>query len=265
MKNVVRPVRLICQQAQVTEIINTVKLKSGLLKDHKKIFCIGFNKTATTSFHALFESFGILAMDGPHWRKKDDWHVHYQFQAFSDGPPWDFKALDKEFPGSLFILNVRDLDQWIDSRIEHIRHRQKDTNYKPKGIWKISKSAIKKWYTRRESHHLDVLDYFSLRKESLLTINFIRNPHAAEIIANFIGKTTTHEKPYVRSTPKLRSEFGLVNERLIEDSLTELGVDKSDWKYDIFCPSTAGAEISARFPHDTSELVYPIHETTEGY
>lgn len=51
---------------------------------------------------------------------------------------------------------------------------------------------------------------------------------------------------------------------LIEDSLNELGVDKPEWKHDIFCPSTARAELAARFPNDT-ELVYPIHEMTEGY
>ena len=99
-----------------------------------KIFGIGLNKTGTTSLHA--------ALSGLDFRS-----IHHAngsahqavIAAHRDGLPllsylgevWDafsdilsltacFDLADLQYPGSRFILTVRDIDQWIDSRRRQI-------------------------------------------------------------------------------------------------------------------------------------------------
>lgn len=251
-----RPVHKICSQQQVQNIIQTVRLQNGELVDYRKIFCIGFNKTGTTSMHALFESLGFQAMDGPHWRKAEHWHVHYQFQTFTDGPPYNFKDLDKKFPKSLFILNVRNLDEWLDSRIEHIKFRMASGSFKPRRNWSLSHRSICEWILKRQAHHLNVLRYFSNRPESFLVINYIKNNRAADIICNFIGKPVVDIKPYVRSTPKLRGTNQVKNQQLLDPCFEELGLKSNEASNDLLCPSLMKLDLNSRFPLDSLNISY---------
>lgn len=95
-----------------------------------RIFGIGMHKTATTSLH---KALTILGYDSAHWKTahwaKAIWREmkelgrsltlekHY---ALCDLPiPILFKELDKAYPGSKFILTVRDEDKWIKSVRNH--------------------------------------------------------------------------------------------------------------------------------------------------
>jgi len=251
-----RPVYKICSQGQVENIINTIKLLNGEDIDYRKIFCIGFNKTGTTSLHSLFESLGFEAMDGPHWRKTEDWHIHYQFQTFTDGPPSNFAALDYKFPNSLFILNVRNLDEWLDSRVEHIKFRMAAGNFKPKGHWRLSEKSIRHWVLSRQTHHLNVLNHFKDRPESLLVINYIKNPRAADIICRFIKKQPVPSKPYVRSTPAIRDINKIKNQELLDHCYSQLGLSPNETSNDLLCPTLMALETSSQYPNDTKLINY---------
>ena len=78
--------------------------------DHK-IFVIGFNKTATSTFHILFEKHGLKSQhDGAHWDVDE-------YQCFSDnGNLRDWKKLYLDYPNSMFVLNTRPVDAWITSK-----------------------------------------------------------------------------------------------------------------------------------------------------
>jgi hypothetical protein len=96
-----------------------------------KIFCIGLNKTGTTSLkkEMALQGFTVgnqrqaeLLFDD--WVKRDFRRiVRYCRTArfFQDAPfsyPYTFIALDQAFPGSKFILTVRDnAEQWYNSLI----------------------------------------------------------------------------------------------------------------------------------------------------
>lgn len=96
-----------------------------------KIFCIGFNKTGTTSLKEALQEMGIIVgsesdakvlLDA--WLIRDfDPIISYckGAQAFQDSPfsfPYTYIALDQAFPNSKFILTVRDdAEQWYNSLV----------------------------------------------------------------------------------------------------------------------------------------------------
>jgi len=92
-------------------------------QSNKKIFCIGFNKTGTTSLHHFFEDCGLNSLHHYRWpfltkQKKID-KTAFLFDAYSDGEQSNFRNLEEVFPGSLFIFNYRDEKKWLYSRVKH--------------------------------------------------------------------------------------------------------------------------------------------------
>lgn len=98
-------------------------------KTSPKIFCIGFNKTGTTSMATLFQKLNYKVGYQPHaelyfenWMKRDFKPIlKYckSAQAFQDIPfslPYTYQALHAEYPNAKFILTVRDSsEQWYNS------------------------------------------------------------------------------------------------------------------------------------------------------
>lgn len=251
-----RPIKRVAAQDLVENVIKTTLSKAGLDTDYYKVFAIGFYKTGTTSIYKLFAGFGLSAMDGPHWRKNEQWSIHYQFQAFSDGPPEDFRHLDATFPRSKFILNVRDLDEWLDSRVEHVRFRRKDPKYKSKMSQgkEPDVDMLVSWIQRRQKYHLDVLSYFHDRPSDLMVVNYISNEKGAELIAGFLGFDTDGiAKPYERSTPKTRTQGRLRNSSLIEEAFNRLDIMSDDHRSDVLCRSLMDRADALKYQCDTRE------------
>ena len=89
-----------------------------------RIFGIGLHKTATTSLH---RAFSILGFDSLHWGKGEApaiWsemtsgrsRTLEKFYCASDLPiPLLYRELDKAYPGSKFVLTLRDEKKWLAS------------------------------------------------------------------------------------------------------------------------------------------------------
>ena len=117
---------------------------------NKKIFCVGLNKTGTSSLH---DAFLMLNIESVHFKGAEERNIkdiiqsnylagdnilkgleHYE--AFSD---WDLgpstvdivKEFDKQYPNSKFILNIRDLDGWLNSREKHVIRNQERKRKNP--------------------------------------------------------------------------------------------------------------------------------------
>ena len=91
--------------------------------NRRKIFCIGFNKTGTSSLHAFFKACHLESAHNDLWPRYS--HIetgksYFKKQCFSDGEQSDFAMLDQWFPRSLFILNDRNEQAWLHSRIKHV-------------------------------------------------------------------------------------------------------------------------------------------------
>jgi glycosyltransferase involved in cell wall biosynthesis len=111
-----------------------MRVRSG--SGRPRVFCIGLNKTGTSSFHAAME---ILGLSSLHWGGPEINRavrvaldedrpllsgLDPTFDAFSDIGllSTHFDLLDEQYPGSRFVLTVRPLEAWIDSRRRHVEH-----------------------------------------------------------------------------------------------------------------------------------------------
>lgn len=98
-------------------------------KKNPKIFCIGFNKTGTTSIEVLLKNCGVLVGNQRKAELLTESYLKGDVSAlikycrsargFQDVPfslPETYKVLDKFYPESKFILTVRDdPEQWYRS------------------------------------------------------------------------------------------------------------------------------------------------------
>jgi len=93
------------------------------VKDFKKIFAIGYNKTATTSLHVLFDKNNIKSI---HNYSYEDVVINPKVDFFSD--IGDFISIEKavnyrqlyaDHINALFILNTRSLNGWLKSKMVH--------------------------------------------------------------------------------------------------------------------------------------------------
>ena len=116
------------------KISRKIKLPMQAIRNAKsqKVFCIGKNKTGTTSMERLFSDLGLVVGSQRKAEKLTvDWlsndfkriikYVKYEGQAFQDIPfslPRTYKVLDEAFPGSKFILTKRySAEVWCDSLV----------------------------------------------------------------------------------------------------------------------------------------------------
>lgn len=191
------------------------------LRRRKKIFCIGRNKTGTTSLKSALKGLGFRIGDQAAAEKLiEDWARHdfgriirycSSADAFQDIPfslPHTFAALDQSFPDCKFILTIRNsADEWFDSllafhsavfadghlpRAEHLKR----ATYRELGwMWRAHQliygceenSAYDKLtYTQHyEKHNSAVLDYFRHREEDLLVLN-VSDPDAMRRLCTFL-------------------------------------------------------------------------------
>lgn len=216
----------------------------------EKVFAVGFNKSGTSSLHALFESLGLRSYHGVKWRDCDDMKLFHSYTCFSDGPPKNLEKLDRIFPKSKFILQTRELDKWVYSRLAHIERAKKTVNgYKVYPIWDNTEYSIKAWIKERQAYHLYVLSYFAERPSDLLVINFIRDRSAATKICEFLGYEGEQKKPRKNVNP--RKEVPLKHREMLDRCIAELGIPESELSYDILCPHLINNEVHSRFPVDT--------------
>ena len=174
----------------------------------QKIFCVGANKTGTTSLARVFMDLGYV-IGNQHQAELllEDW-VRGDYsgltaycrtaQFFQDVPfslPGTYRVVDETFPGSRFILTVRDsAEQWYQSlvsyhsqlwangRIPPTREDLQNATYIYKGRpWVINRLLFKTpeddpyhketLIAQYQQHNEDVLQYFKNRKDDLLVLN----------------------------------------------------------------------------------------------
>jgi len=108
------------------------KLMRRRVKVRNKVFCVGLNKTGTTSWAEAMRELGYVVgsetkatMFYYDWTSGDYSHVidycRTDGEAFQDMPfslPGTFLELDAAFPDSKFVLTIRDsAEQWYNSLI----------------------------------------------------------------------------------------------------------------------------------------------------
>ncbi len=225
------------------------------LRQRRKVFAVGFNKTGTTSLHVLFKSLGLPASHGPAWRTGNA-AVLRAHDAFSDGIPGDIAALDAAHPGAAFILQVRDLRSWVISRLGHIARKKAAGNLPGGGPkWDVTEFAVRAWIEDRQAYHLAVLEHFRQRPDDLLVINYIREPNAAARVAGFLGFDASAQKPRFNANP--RREPPARYAEMLARALADLGIPDAEADYDLYCPSLLASGEAPPLPPDTSMVDAP--------
>lgn len=195
----------------------------------QKVFCIGANKTGTTSVEHVLRSLGLtLGEQGQAERLVHDWAMRdyrriikycQSAEAFQDIPfslHGTFKVLDGAFPRSKFILTVRNnSDEWFGSLVRfHSKIVGKgrvptaddlrQINYRYPGfmldVLKLSYGADESTLYNRdvyiqyyEDHNNQVKEYFKDRSDDLLVLN-VEEADAMERLVKFLGYPYTGQK-----------------------------------------------------------------------
>lgn len=168
-----------------------------------KIFCIGLNKTGTTSLHTALK---ILGFNSVHYKDKlgnsikktiRDNYLNgidiltnlREYDAFLD---WDsthtveiFKQFDKQYPNSKFIINIREMDTWLDSREKHVKRNQILRKNNPNIKW--TKVDREKWSELYKKHYNSALKYFKKREKDYIIID-VTKKEGWEKICNFLNR-----------------------------------------------------------------------------
>ena len=126
----------------------------------KKIFVIGFGKTATMSFHQLFEDNGLKSQHAGQWDLD-------KYDCFSDSIKAETIVKWKGVEDAWFILNTRPLRDWLISRYK-MGDRQPDKHHY---CWPPSVGRTIRWINWRNKYHLDVLNFFLDKPNKLILVN----------------------------------------------------------------------------------------------
>lgn len=205
----------------------------------QKIFCVGQNKTGTTSLaHALVE-LGIPV--APTLRDHDqlmervfrDWYRDdysriirfcYSARAFQDYPfslPRTYAALDQAFSGSKFILTVRDTpEQWCHSFTNYYLNKywngsypihSRSTTANPHSAFALRRMRMiygdwedpfdsGKLMRAYEVQNESVLSYFDSRSDDFIVINVAVDEDYMRL-CSFLGKSPVRASfPWINRT-----------------------------------------------------------------
>jgi hypothetical protein len=166
--------------------------------DRPRIFGIGLNKTGTTTFDKALTILGFTTLHygGPEIHNAvqlaiDDGepllsHIDPRYDAFSDIGLLSrrFRALDAQYSGSKFILTMRSLDIWIDSRRRHV---QRNLERKAAGAYDGTFLVVDeaKWRAEWESHIKRAREFFRHR-DNFLEVDLTLNPQW-QTLCDFLG------------------------------------------------------------------------------
>lgn len=209
-------------------------------KNKTKYFCIGFNKTGTTSLEKAFKDLGFIVGDQVQAEfllehcLNEDYSSLIEFcktaEVYQDIPfslSNTYKIVDKAFPKSKFILTIRDdSEQWYNS-ITNFHSKffgkgkipswddLKNANYVYKGwIYKYITGQYnlteddpsydkEKLIAQYDKHNKEVIDYFENRNKDLLVIN-LSDDNAFIKFTEFIGvETKAGSFPWVNKTNQM--------------------------------------------------------------
>lgn len=215
-----------------------------------KVFAVGFNKSGTYSMHTLFQALGLRSYHGIEWRDCENLKLFYTYECFTDGPPSNIPKIDRLFPGSKYIWQVRDLESWIYSRLAHIeRLKTNKKNYKTSEKWDTTENAIKHWIKVRNKHHLKLYSYFENRPSDILIVNIIRDDLAATKISNFLGYDGVYKTPKKNQNPK--NKIPANHTEMFRNSVSDLSLTDEEIGYDIYCPTLVEDQVLLKYPADS--------------
>lgn len=191
-----------------------------------KVFCIGFQKTGTTSLNAALARLGyrvasVFGRDLPLDELRRSYiarglEIARRCDAVEDMPwPLMFRELDAEFPGSKFILTWRETDRWLASIVDHFGPHpdvMQQLTYGEDAAAPLGSEA--RYAEVYDRHNAEARAHFRERPGDLLEINFSHGAGWREL-CGFLGASAPDEPfPRVNSLAHRRSVGQRIRRRL---------------------------------------------------
>jgi len=151
-----------------------------------KVFCIGMNKTGTTTMTKVFKklnyrvapqikqeiNIGDIKIKNNHQRiKKFCWKYNFfQDLPFSQGDI--YQSIDKIYPKSKFILTIRDPNKWFDSlcNFHLIYFRKMGFNFK--NINEVKEEHMRKFNWIKEGYYYEYTKNFWINEQKNNRISY---------------------------------------------------------------------------------------------
>lgn len=172
--------------------------------ERPKVFGVGFQKTGTSSLDEAFRILGYRTDKGVFINTADKRSIHIpppltnanvlarvlplarECEAFSDNPwPLLFREMDEHFPGSKFILTVREPARWLVSLVRHFGDAPSDMLQ-----WIYRTPSVRGHEARclevYAAHNDAVRAHFADRPGALLELDIEKNPSWDEL-SRFLG------------------------------------------------------------------------------
>ena len=200
------------------------------LEDHQKVLGIGLSKTGTTSLTTALQTLGIATIHNPHdgrtQRELQSGHprlsVLEEYQAVTDIPvaPY-YPQLDTIYPGSKFILTVRDVDSWIVSARNHWRlipswEADPFYGFLHAAVYGCLDFDEERFRWAYESHRRAVTRYFAGRDEDLLVMDIVGGD-GWEVLCPFLGREVPDTPFPHKNTRAETAEWGGRLRRTVEE------------------------------------------------
>lgn len=161
-----------------------------------KVFCIGFHKTGTSSLAKALEELGYR-VTGPNGVRRPRIakvalklaeKLVPEYDAFQDNPwPIIYKEMDARYPGSKFILVVREPQSWLRSQVSYFGKKSS-----PMRQWIYGENAgcpegnEEIYLARYNRHNAEVQEYFKDRPDDLLVMS-LSSGDGWEKLCKFLG------------------------------------------------------------------------------
>lgn len=144
-------------------------------KHYHKLFGVGLSKTGTTSLTIALNILGIRSIHYPPLPQLHE--LMKKYVGATDTPVGAyFRELDHLYPGSKFILTVRDKESWIRSatmefeKVRPLASWQREVRRRAYGSVEWIPSL---WASAFERHARTVAEYFCHRTDDLLEMNIV--------------------------------------------------------------------------------------------
>ncbi|MBO6657188.1 MAG: hypothetical protein JJ934_09845 [Pseudomonadales bacterium] len=201
----------------------------------KKVFGIGFPKTATTSFERALEVLGYKVAKGHFGNNYTYWLMAmylngeleeiFEFikhwDAFADAP-WGgsdlYKDLHEKYPDANFILTIRDPEKWYSSFVKNFTRHDPNEETAFETMYKIQRPGSPYWFKRLfgieklagnkdklisfyKKHNQEVLEYFEGKDAKFLVMDITKG-EGWEKLCPFLGVRTPDEPfPQLNEAP----------------------------------------------------------------
>lgn len=182
---------------------------------YPKIFGLGLSRTGTTSLHAALVLLGKASCHYPAGAARQWLAGNFEpdplraVEACLDLPtPVYFRELDRAYPGSRFILTVRDERDWLAS-VEAFLGSTAPSGPQTilRDMIRVAAYGMARFHAERflevfRRHRGEVEAYFAGRPESLLVMDLTRGD-GWESLCQFLGIAEWPDRPF----PRLESPY----------------------------------------------------------